>query len=491
MELLRRWFYLGVTQADAEVNLRAVFDATPQQQRTRKWTSGWAHIPRWVQTAAAWVAKRRGTLFRSLVTFLSDEPHWRGAIKLNLFTQQIEVCQPFPPQPGQNLAVFRALLDPEDVLESMMCVQERGFPTVGKSTVRDALILVAKARAYHPVRDYLDGLTWDGTERLKNLFITYIPAELPDPSATERYKDIISYLEATARCSLCSAIKRVFNPGCKVDTLPVLVGAQAYLKSQAVAALSPDPVWFSDDVSTALIDRDTKEALSGKWLLELAEFPHIRREVEKVKAFFSRQTDRYRRAYDRANRDWPRQCVFFATTNELEFIDTTGNRRFWPILMHAPADVEMIMRDCDQLWAEAKHLIDSGFKWWLPPSLEAIAAAIQEDFLEEDTWVGHISDWLDGHGPGDPGLLEPSKATTFANRRAKRQLGFTIHEVLLGLGFSDLPGAVNAAKKADEGRTARVLRLLGYRPDQHQTRRNGERLRLWRLPEKKSKEAAE
>ena len=143
-------------------------------------------------------------------------------------------------------------------------------------------------------------------------------------------------------------------------------------------ALVPAPAWFSDDLSTALIDRDSKESLTGKWIVELAEFPHIRREVEKVKAFFSRQADRFRRAYDRANRDWPRQCAFIASTNELEFIDVTGNRRFWPIPLASPADIGAIERDREQLWAEAVDLYRQGFQWWLTPSLEAIAVKMQD-----------------------------------------------------------------------------------------------------------------
>ena len=106
----------------------------------------------------------------------------------------------------------------------------------------------------------------------------------------------------------------------------------------------------------------------------LAEFLHIRREIETVKPFFSRQVDRSRRAYDRTNRDWPGQCAFIASTNELEFIDVTGNRRFWPIPLAGPADIEAIERDREQLWAEAVHLYRQGFQWWLTPSLEAIAA---------------------------------------------------------------------------------------------------------------------
>ena len=227
------------------------------------------------------------------------------------------------------------------------------------------------------MRDCLLGFERDGKERIRSLFFDYLPAELPDPDDAKRYQELIDYFENVALCFMVGAVARVFKPGCKADCLPVLIGKQGWNKSRGIQALVPNPAWFSDDISTSLLDRDTKESLNGKWLIELAEFPHIKKEVEKVKGFFSRQTDRYRRAYDYANRDWGRQCVFMASTNELVFIDTTGNRRFWPIPMKGPADVEAIARDRDQLWAEAVHWFNNGFAWWLPPSLEAIAAEMQ------------------------------------------------------------------------------------------------------------------
>ena len=198
---------------------------------------------------------------------------------------------------------------------------------------------------------------------------TTFPTQLPDRLLQQEQRDeLVSYYENTAQCFMVGAVARAYRPGVKVDTLPVLVGPQGWNKSHAARALCPEPAWFGDDVSTALIDRDTKDSLVGKWIVELAEFPHIRREIEKVKAFFSRQTDRFRRAYAVLTRDWPRRCVFIATTNELEFIDTTGNRRFWPVQMRAPADVKAIERDRDQLWAEAVH--------WYSQRLQVVAAAV-------------------------------------------------------------------------------------------------------------------
>jgi len=249
-----------------------------------------------------------------------------------------------------------------------------------------------------------------------------------------------------------------------VDCLPVVVGPQGWNKSRAIRALVAVTGWFCDDLSTALIDRDSKESLTGKWIIELAEFPHIRREIEKVKAFFSRQADRFRRAYDRTNRDWPRQCAFIASSNELEFINVTGNRRFWPIPLGRPADIEATERDREQLWAEAVHWYDQGFAWWLPPGVEAIAAEMQDAFVEADEWDGLILGVLDQHYPVKPDGTRDR---------------FTRREVVEGIGFSYLdPGEPKFPKAADEKRVERRLRRLGFCPDPHRSRGTG-RSRFW------------
>ena len=465
-ELARRWAYQGIPQADTESNLIAAFDKVPAAHQDRKWSKARSSVGRWVQRAYAYVAKRKGAFFRSLVAHL-EEPDWRGAIQLNLFTQSVEVCTPFPPRPGQTLGAYRALADPEDILEMMMVVQENGFPNAGKNIIRDALIVVANHRAHHPVREWLDCLEWDGAERLNRLFLDYYPGELPDAQDQKRRDEITSYYEKTGECFAVGAVARAFGPGCKVDCLPVLVGPQAWKKSGAIRALVPVPAWFSDDLSTALIDRDTKESLTGKWIIELAEFPHIRREIEKVKAFFSRQVDRFRRAYDRANRDWPRQCAFIASTNELEFIDVTGNRRFWPIPLAGPADIEAIDRDREQLWAEAVHLYRQGFQWWLTPSLEAIAAKVQEGFLEDDTWDELIADWIERIAPRD----EQSNLHPFSTRAVLQALGY-------GLSPKEQDKRI-VATKVEELRVARCLKRLGYARDRHPRLVRGRRERFW------------
>ena len=335
--------------------------------------------------------------------------------------------------------------------------------------VWDVVTLIASRNERHPPREWLKSPKWDETERISRLFFDYFPAELPeephplDKDAREHRDGIVAYYEQTAVCFMVSAVARIWQPGCKVDTLPCLIGPQGFLKSQGLQALMPDPAWFSDDLATTVGDRDAKESMTGKWLIELSEFPHIRKDIDKVKAFFSRTTDRYRKAYGRASGDHPRQCVFCATANELEFLDVTGNRRVWPIPLARAVNIARIIEDRSKLWAEAIHLYDQGVKWWLSPSLEAIAGELQGAFIEEDPWDEDILRVLNDYfKPGQDGVRPP----------------FALRDVLKRMGFSFTQGDINCAKKSDEMRVARRLRYLGYQRDPHRTRTNGQ-ARLW------------
>jgi predicted P-loop ATPase len=368
-----------------------------------------------------------------------DNSPWAKALRLNRFTEAIEVCEPFPPRPHGPSGKFRPIQDPRDLVEAMLWFQAKpGFETTNKNTVWDALFAIASRNAYHPVRDYLDSLKWDGMTRIGQLFQGYFSADIPKEAGREQDR-VVAYLEQISTCWMVSAVARVREPGVKVDTVPTVVGPQGSGKSRTIAALCGVPAWFMDDLSTDLASKDTKDALRGKWIVELGEFPHVKKEIDKVKQFFSSPTDRYRRSYDRVTQDWPRQCVFIATTNDLEFIDPTGSRRFWPIEISKKIDTAHIMEDRDQLWAEADHVYQQGYQWWLKPNIEAIAAEQQDKFQEDDIWTAELRSWIDGRV-----LHEP----------------FTVAEAMVGaLGFPE-PKAIS---KPDQMRAAACLRTLKYR----------------------------
>jgi hypothetical protein len=389
----------------------------------------------------------------ALVKHIRNTPAWNGAMCFNLLTENFEICPPFPPEDGEKHSP-RPLQDPRDILLATMYFQGNGFAKATKAIVWDALAAVANENAYHPVRDYLNGLHWDGIERVGTLFEKYFNAEMPDDAERDR---LVAYLEHASTGFMVGAVARAMQPGCKVDHIPVVVGfKQGLLKSTAIRALCADPNWFSDDISTELIDRDTKESLAGKWIIELAEIPHIRKETEKMKAFFSRRQDRYRSAYGRASQDHDRQCVFVGSSNDLEFVDVTGNRRFWPFIS-GEIDIAAIERDRDQLWAEAMHLYHQRVQWWLPPNIEKIANEQQDAFAETDIWEGIIADWIERRG---------SKPFTMEDLFAE------------GTGITPRREAVSTVK-AEQMRAASCLKRLGWRKSRCTL--NG-RLRMWWQP---------
>jgi predicted P-loop ATPase len=401
--------------------------------------------------------KKQGTKppnLLSLVTHIKVTPVWNGALRFNLFTENYEVCPPFPPQSGPK-ELSRPLADPLDVLRATMYFQANGFPKANKAVVFDALATVAHENSYHPVRDYLNSLQWDRTSRVSRLFQHYFKAKLPDDGDQTELDHHVSYLEHTSTSFMVSAVARVMRPGCQSDHVPVVVShSQGMQKSTAIRKLCPDESWFTDNISADLIDRDTKESLRGMWLIELSEVPHLRRETERVKVFFSTRVDRYRAAYGRATQNHPRQCVFFGSSNDLEFVDPTGNRRFWPFLNDGLIDTAAIEHDRDQLWAEAVELYRQGVRWWLAPNIEKLAAEQQDAFAEDDIWDTLIEKWLATH----PGPF--TMADLFAT-----DTGITPYR------------EVAAVTRADEMRAGRALKRMKFISSRK--RINGVRAHWW------------
>jgi putative DNA primase/helicase len=254
---------------------------------------------------------------------------------------------------------------------------------VSSGIVREAVQCVAYERRFHPVLEWLEGLKWDGTERLSGWLTTYMGVPV-SPLAG-----------AFGRKFLISAVARVMRPGCKVDHVLILEGLQGALKSKTLRALVGDD-WFTDQIAD-LGTKDSCQDLRGVWVIELSELSAIRPgEVEKVKAYVSRQVDHYRPSYGRRSIDVPRQCVFIGTTNAREYLsDITGNRRYWPVAC-TKLDPEAIAQDREQLWAEAVAAFHAGETWWLEDEeLRRAAEAEQEARRIVHPWEPIVADWLD------------------------------------------------------------------------------------------------
>ncbi len=251
---------------------------------------------------------------------------------------------------------------------------------------REAVNLAFLKRRRHPVREYLNALEWDGKARLDTVLINTFGA------------DNTAYTRAVTRKAFIGAVARIMRPGCKHDHVLVLVGKQGIGKSTFLHTIGKE--WFSDSLFT-FNGKDAFEQLQGAWIIELSEMASISKtEIELVKQFLSKQEDIYRAAYDRRTQVHPRQCAFFGTTNDDEFLrDWTGSRRFWPVpLKHFGVLNEA---DVDQLWAEAVAAYKAGENWYLDKALEKEAEKVQKDFTEQNGWYGIIEEFISRPVPPD------------------------------------------------------------------------------------------
>lgn len=246
----------------------------------------------------------------------------------------------------------------------------------------DAFSLACKKCAYHPVREYLNGLVWDGKPRLDTLFIDYFDAE-----------DNV-YTRAATRKWMCGAVSRVMRPGCKFDYAIILTGTQGLGKSTFVQTVSKG--WYNDS-EIQMGDKDGYQALHGSWIIELAELASTKKkDVDTVKTFISKNKDTYRAPYERRISEHPRQCVFFGTTNEGEFIRERGARRWWPMPVHKLGDMVQLASEVDQLWAEAVVRWKDGEKLYLDDENVKNEWAQEVDYATEgDDMEAQLMEFLD------------------------------------------------------------------------------------------------
>jgi hypothetical protein len=285
---------------------------------------------------------------------------------------------------GQNLDSYmtETINDPA-LLRLREIIHEKFAFDPSTDNVHTAVQTLANHHRFHPVSDYLDALVWDGQPRLDSWLVRYASVE------------DTPYARAVGSIVLIAAVRRVRNPGCKFDELLVLEGEQGNAKSQMIQVLAVKPEWCSDQKVFGLSGRDCIEALSGKWIIEAAELHGLRQgEVEGLKAFLSRSTDRGRMAYARTPTESKRQSIIIGTTNNDTYLrDLTGNRRFWPVVTNK-IDIEALKRDRDQLWAEAATQEASGASIRLPQELWPVAAEQQQLRLIDNPFISTLDEAL-------------------------------------------------------------------------------------------------
>lgn len=383
----------------------------------------------------------------------SLHPDWSGVLAFDAFGIAV-VTRKTPPMRTQDAPREYRIGDwtDEDSARTVAWfASEVGFEPATVH-VDQAVGAIAQRHIVHPVRDWLASLTWDGVPRLDGFAATYLGARASE------------YTTAVGSRWMIAAIARVFEPGCKVDSLLGLEGSQGIGKSSALRLLA-GAEWFADTGIT-IGEKDSYQALRRKWVFEFAELSSIKKsEYERVKNFMSSQVDTFRASYGRRTQDHPRQVVFAGSTNESQYLgDPTGSRRFWPVKC-GKVDLVGLASDREQLWAEARIRYEAGAPWYLDtPELRALAEAEQAERHETDDWVEIVHRWL----------AAPTRPDGYGGRNiVKLDDGITTVDVLLGaLGFAPeriTPGATK--------RVGHVLRSLEFAP--MQLRESGDRVRRY------------
>ncbi|WP_321473020.1 VapE domain-containing protein [uncultured Paludibaculum sp.] len=342
------------------------------------------HLP-----PAGWKGKLRKTdngkpkaLLCNAVVALTHSDEWRGVLAYDEMAMR-PLAVTDPPIEGVERGVHWG---DDEAIKVNVWLQEQGVE-VGLDIAKLAIAAASKENKIHPLRDYLQALRWDSEPRLDRWLTSYCKVPFSN------------FASAAGRCWLISAVARILAPGTKVDHVLVMEGAQGAMKSAAFRVLASQR-FFCDDLPD-LRSKDAPIQLAGKWIVEDGEMEqHTRSEASAVKAFMTRQVDRYRAPFGVVAEDHPRQTVFCATTNDESWAkDETGGRRFWPVKTAAtpfdPIDLAAIERDRDQLWAEAVALYQDGAKWWFEDH-QIIRDAMEEQAarFNEHPWQEPLQKWL-------------------------------------------------------------------------------------------------
>jgi predicted P-loop ATPase len=338
----------------------------------------------------------------------------------------------------------RPLTD-DDVARVQEWLQSLELPRIGREIVGQAVHVRAREFRFHPVKDYLEELVWDGTERLSDWLTTCMGAEGPP-----------EYLRIIGRMFLISMVARIYRPGCKCDYMLILEGPQGIEKSRACSILAGD--YFSDDLPD-IHNKDSKQHLRGKWLIEVSELATFKRaESEALKAYLSRQVERYRAPYGHEPIEEPRQCVFIGSVNPKGgyLKDETGARRFWPIKV-TRVDTAKLAEWRDQLFAEAVERFNFGEQWWPDPEVERLIIAPEQlARFEPDIWEQPIREFLLG------------KTRSTVLEICVGCLGYTKSGTMF---FSPGGTPINRIGAVDAGRIANVLTAMGWEPKRNEHER--------------------
>ena len=323
-------------------------------------------------------------LITNAETILSYDPLLREAIRFNELTQRVDIVKPL----GWDRGSSGPGLEDND-MNNIHLYCEKTYGITSQKLIEEAVHIVANRNRFHPVRDFLNGLEWDGLPRVRYALHHFLGADTSD------------YTYEILKFFMLGAVSRAFRPGIKFDYIICVVGGQGAGKSTFFRLLAVDDEWFTDDLKD-LESGKVYEKLQGHWIIELSEMlaTNNAKSNEAIKSFLSRQKENYRTPYEKYPKDRPRQCVFAGTTNKISFLpsDRTGNRRFLPIACKEDETEVFILDDekasreyIRQMWAEVMEIWRGGkVRLKLPPEIEAEVRQRQRQFMQEDVDAGLI-----------------------------------------------------------------------------------------------------
>ena len=318
---------------------------------------------------------------------LDNDSRFKGKIKFDEFAQQTYLMGSTPWETSKNN--YRAWSSFDD--SALFAILQSDYGLNSRNDYFDALKNIAMRNRFHPVRDLLDSLKWDGREHIRGLLPDYLGAE-----DTE-------YTYQVWRLWMLGAVARIFHPGCKFDYTVIFQGRQGLGKSTFLQLMALNDGWFNDSLDSLDSDK-AAQSLMGSWIIELAELKSLARTaggVDSVKRFLTATQDKYRVPYERRADIFLRQSVFAGTTNKSDFLqDETGNRRFLIVQTGVQEPKKNLfdseaMTDIKAAWAEAVHIYKTEKpKLLLPESCRKQAEELQAESMSDDGKIGIIQEYL-------------------------------------------------------------------------------------------------
>jgi predicted P-loop ATPase len=408
----------------------------------------------------------------NILLYFRNHPAWKGVLGYNL---------------RRNRPVYlrRPPLDKDTPAGNIESSQDATFiglwfqtkaRMAGKISERDlqsALLAAAWENQFDPLQDMINNLrgSWDGHQRLPTVLQRV--AGTPDSE----------WVRTVFPLWMKSLVARILKPGCKADSMLIIEGPQGYKKSTFFSSLLPDNLYFSDSLSKVRHDVESIRLVhSGPAIFELGELSGLRKqEVEEIKAFLSAFQDDLRPLYE-PPRTTPRRAIFVGTTNRDDYLrDETGGRRFWPVKATREIDIDTVLEERDQWFAEALAGLDRGEPWWLTSGrASALAQTEQDARYEEDIWEQPVAEWLADRLEPSTTEADPTTATAQMQSEMNKQKAGD-YVLTIDVAKYALKMEIKNARNSEGARINKILRRLGWVPERFEDS-DGKRKRGWRRP---------